>query len=161
MMSAHIVGEMTELAGTAQAGAKRRGGGRSRGVHLHGTAEAEPAASVELKMEAEPQRDEGEQLPQTPKSTTAAAEICLRGAVDIVAAAALKQQLQEALGSGNEIRVSLKEVSELDVTAVQLLYAARRAARAAGVDFRMAAPPPEICRALAEVGLESFVVAES
>jgi anti-anti-sigma factor len=155
-MSAHIVGEKAEQAGT-----KRRGG-RSRSVHLHTAAEAVPSEPAITSQPAEPgpRQEARERLSETLDATVVDRVIRLQGPVDIASAAGLKQQLQEALQSGDEIRISLQEVSELDVTAVQLLWAARRAARAAGVGFQVLLPPAEVVGLLAEAGLESFVVAE-
>lgn len=50
----------------------------------------------------------------------------LEGAIGIGCAAELKQALIEALEPGKQVRVALDEVNDLDVTAAQLLWAARR-----------------------------------
>jgi anti-anti-sigma factor len=76
------------------------------------------------------------------------------GAIDISCAADLKTSLLQALDTGQEIYVSLEGVTELDVTAVQLLWAAGRDAKRRGLGFRVTEPPEPICRSLEEMGLE-------
>jgi len=61
----------------------------------------------------------------------------LEGEIDIAIAAELKASLLEALASGREIFVSLQSASALDVTAFQLLWAAEREARRAGLKFAL------------------------
>jgi anti-anti-sigma factor len=82
--------------------------------------------------------------------------IRLEGAVDISSAAELKQRLLRALEeAAGSIEVSLAEVTEMDVTAVQLLWAAGRKAEKLGVKFTLADQPNEQIRAsLTEVGLD-------
>lgn len=80
--------------------------------------------------------------------------IQLDGAIDISCAADLKTSLLQALETGQEICVSLERVTELDVTAVQLLWAAGHDARQRGLEFRVTQPPAPICRSLEEMGLE-------
>jgi anti-anti-sigma factor len=81
----------------------------------------------------------------------------LEGDVNIFMAAELKTALLKAVRSGREVRVNLEGVGEVDVTALQLLWAAERAARAAGGTFSLAGGlPQEVAAALREAGLESF-----
>lgn len=88
--------------------------------------------------------------------------IGLEGAVDISSAAELKTQLLRALSSGKKVRVALDGATDLDVTAVQLLWAAVREASKAGVAFSFAGPAPaELSAALGEAGLQQFLVSES
>jgi hypothetical protein len=90
------------------------------------------------------------------------AEICLEGAVDISSAAELKAILLRALNCGKKMRVSLEGATDLDVTAVQLLWAAEREAIKSGVDFSFAEPAPaELCAALGEAGLQQFLITDS
>ena len=67
--------------------------------------------------------------------------IGLEGAIDIASAAELKKLLLEGLNSGREVRVSLAGATDLDVTAVQLLWAAEREASRSGVTCFFAPPP--------------------
>ena len=55
--------------------------------------------------------------------------IRLEDDINITSAAELKKLLLEALASGRELRVDLERATELDVTALQLFWAAERAAR--------------------------------
>ncbi|MGB9032536.1 MAG: STAS domain-containing protein [Acidobacteriaceae bacterium] len=79
----------------------------------------------------------------------------LEGEIGIADAAQLKEILQEALRAGAEARIALETASSLDVTAVQLLWAAERAAQAAGVPLALEGTFPENLRAsLREAGFE-------
>jgi phospholipid transport system transporter-binding protein len=62
--------------------------------------------------------------------------IRLDGAIDIAIAAELKASLLAALESGGEIEISLDAATEVDVTAIQLLWAAEQDAKRAGLSFR-------------------------
>lgn len=88
--------------------------------------------------------------------------IRLEGAIDISNASELKAILLSALGAGREVRVALDGVEDLDVTAYQLLWAAERQARGAGVKFSFTGQAPEpVWASLAEAGLERFPVEAS
>jgi anti-anti-sigma regulatory factor len=88
--------------------------------------------------------------------------IGLEGAVDISSAAELKALLLRALNTGKKVRVTLDKATDLDVTAVQLLWAAEREASKASVGFSFAGPAPaEVSAALGEAGLQQFLVSES
>jgi len=94
-------------------------------------------------------------LKQSKKSSV----IRLEGAVDIGSAAELKTMLLRACGSGREVRVMLDEVTDLDVTAVQLIWAARRLAEGAGMAFTLAGTMPEsVSSALGLAALQQFLV---
>jgi ABC-type transporter Mla MlaB component len=78
----------------------------------------------------------GERVPVRFDSTGDAATIRLEGDVGINCAAALRQHLMEALSSdrnaNHATRISLAEISAIDITAVQLLWAAERESRRSG-----------------------------
>ncbi|MFZ1084678.1 MAG: STAS domain-containing protein [Terracidiphilus sp.] len=83
----------------------------------------------------------------------------LEGAVGIGCAAEFKGLLEQALASGGEVQVSLQGATDLDVTAVQLLWAAGRKAKGGGVEYSIAgAPPEQVVAALSEAGLQQFMV---
>jgi anti-sigma B factor antagonist len=83
--------------------------------------------------------------------------IRLDGAIDIGRAAELKQALLEALAHGGELHVALDGATDMDVTAMQLLWAARRASQEAGAPFEMASGmPAPIAAALADAGIDLF-----
>jgi anti-anti-sigma factor len=87
-------------------------------------------------------------------------EVCrlrLEGEINIGAAAELKKILIEALKSEKQVRVECEAVSGMDVTGLQLLWAAQREAQRVGVKFAgVGRVPKEIASAVAEVGLEGF-----
>ena len=83
----------------------------------------------------------------------ATTRIALGGSIDIGSAAELKVALQEGIARGKEIQVATKEVTDFDVTALQLLWAARREAQNAGLRFTL--PPTGVLEeSLAELGME-------
>lgn len=85
----------------------------------------------------------------------------LEGAIDISLAAELKQLLMTAVAQGGEVRVDLGGATDLDVTAVQLLMAAERKAKGAGVGFAYSdVVPQQILSALSEAGLQQIWMAE-
>lgn len=85
--------------------------------------------------------------------------IRLEGAVDISCAAELKTLMLQALQSDKEVRISLENATDLDVTAMQLLWAAGREARVSGVGLTLTGPVPEqISAAIADAGLESLSI---
>ena len=83
--------------------------------------------------------------------------INLQGDVTISSAAELKQLLLRALAHGKDIHVDLGYVTEVDITALQLLCAAEREAKGAGVGFSLVGQwPEEVAVRLAATGFESF-----
>ena len=87
--------------------------------------------------------------------------ICLEGAIGIAEAAELKLLLLRALEMGKEVRIQLERTADLDVTAVQLLWAAERAASEEGVAFMFAGMvPKQIAAALTDAGFKKFSVSD-
>jgi len=85
--------------------------------------------------------------------------IQLQGDVNIGSAAELKQLLLRVLERRKEIQVDLGSVTEVDITALQLLWAAEREAKGAGVGFSVVGQWPEdVANALAVAGFESFPI---
>jgi anti-anti-sigma factor len=83
--------------------------------------------------------------------------IRLEGCIDISSAAELKEFLLGALTSGKEARVWLDAVTDLDVTAIELLWAAEREARRTGAGFSLTGPMTAgVSAALAGAGLDLF-----
>jgi anti-anti-sigma regulatory factor len=81
--------------------------------------------------------------------------IRLEGCIGIASAAELKKLLLQALASGKEVQISPQRATELDVTAVQLLWAARSEARRSGVEFTFTEEVPgEILTSLGDAGFE-------
>lgn len=92
------------------------------------------------------------------------AVIGLEGVVDISSAAELKALLLRALHGGKKVRVSYDGTTDLDVTALQLLWAVEREANKVGVGFSLAGPAlAEVDAVLSEAGLgfQQFLVYES
>ena len=101
-------------------------------------------------------------MPVTLEQKDALTFIHLEGAIDIGCAAELKDLLIERLKSGAAVSLSLEAATALDVTAVQLLWAAARQAERAGVEFGFKGQTPEAVRcALADAGIEEFPVTAS
>ncbi len=83
--------------------------------------------------------------------------IHLEGAIGIADAGKLKKLLLQSLKLEKAVRVSLEDATDLDVTAVQLLWAAEREARSAGVTFTFEEPASEeVSKSLAVVGFDKF-----
>jgi len=94
-------------------------------------------------------------VPVTFDRSATPAVIRLEGEVDIGSARALKEVLLEALAAGVEARISLESATGIDVTAVQLLWAAEQQARASSLVLALQGPVPEALRAgLREAGFE-------
>ncbi len=93
------------------------------------------------------------------RQTNDASQIVLEGPIDITVAAELKTALVEALAAatpGKKIGVAAEAAVSLDVTAYQLLWAAGREAKNAGVAIALDGAIPEAAsRALAEIGLDT------
>jgi len=82
----------------------------------------------------------------------------LEGTIDIGDAADLKTALLAALGPRNTVEVALDGVTGLDVTAVQLLWAAQREAQRVNVALHFSGRVPEAVRAvLADAGLKEHL----
>jgi len=86
----------------------------------------------------------------------------LEGEIDITSATELKTLLLQGLASGRELRVDLERATDLDVTAMQLLWAAEREARRSGMGITLTGRvPKEISSAAGDAGFESFPVPEN
>jgi anti-anti-sigma factor len=87
--------------------------------------------------------------------------IALEGSIDIGAAAELKAALLDALLAGKNVCLSLSRVTDLDVTAFQLLWAAEREAEQTGARLALAGPLQEPVRTgLAALALSGLAVSE-
>ena len=98
-------------------------------------------------------------MPVTLAQGEAQCVIRLDGEINIGSAAELKKLLLQALASGRELRVDLEHATELDVTALQLLWAVEREARGSSRGFTLAGRvPAEISIAVVVAGFETFPV---
>ena len=83
--------------------------------------------------------------------------VVLEGTIDISSAGELKDILIKALGLGKEVCISLDAATYLDVTAVQLLWAAEQQARISGRVLRFSGQLSDlVSTTLADAGLPSF-----
>jgi anti-anti-sigma regulatory factor len=83
--------------------------------------------------------------------------IRLEGAIDIGLASELREALLKALTAGGELRISVGGATDLDVTAMQLLWVARRMAEASDVRFAIEGQAQErVTAAFALAGMEKF-----
>lgn len=97
----------------------------------------------------------GIRVPIALEQDTQSSTIRLEGAVDIGGAVDLKEALLRVLATSGDVRVVLDEATDLDVTAMQLLWAAQRTARESGRQFKITGGMPgPIAAALAEAGIE-------
>jgi anti-anti-sigma factor len=78
--------------------------------------------------------------------------------VDINSSVELKQSLVDAIASGKELHLDLQAGPSLDITAIQLLWAARHEIEQRGSNFVIAGDVPEIITsALQDAGIEPFL----
>lgn len=82
-------------------------------------------------------------MPVTLDQSRTQCVISLSGAVDIRCAAELKNVLVEALSLKRGLHVDLTGVTEVDVTALQLLWAAELEARASGTELTLDRAMPD------------------
>jgi hypothetical protein len=81
----------------------------------------------------------------------------LEGVIDISSAAELKAILLEALTACRDVRLDAGEATYLDITAMQLLWAAEREARKLKVGFGCGDELPAPVRSgLRDAGFEAF-----
>jgi anti-anti-sigma regulatory factor len=92
---------------------------------------------------------------------TELSRIRLDGDLDITGAAELKQALLDAVASGRKNCISLASATGLDITTLQLLWAAEREATVTGAVLVLEGPVPEGLRAtLREAGFDRFPLAD-
>ena len=83
----------------------------------------------------------------------------LEGDIDIACSSELKTMITDAISSRKPVLVDLAGATDLDVTAMQLLWAAAREAERSGASFAVPGALPEnIDRMFREAGLETFPV---
>jgi len=100
-------------------------------------------------------------VPLTLEQNPSRCLVRLQEGVDICAAAELKHLLLEALSTGKELRIDLEQATDIDVTALQLIWAAGRDAKNAGVAFSVGDVPEDVLTLLQAVGLEEFLTTAS
>jgi anti-anti-sigma factor len=81
------------------------------------------------------------------------------GDINVAGSAELKQLLMQAFSTGKEVQLDLSKAAALDVTAIQLLWAAARHAEKANTVLTVAGVVPEaIHNSVREAGFEHFPV---
>jgi ABC-type transporter Mla MlaB component len=84
--------------------------------------------------------------------------IRLEGEIDIAVTAELKVALEDALRARCGVRVALEKTTAVDVTALQLLWAAGREAQTSGQVFETEEAVPETMSAtLREAGIDPWL----
>jgi anti-anti-sigma factor len=84
-------------------------------------------------------------------------QIALGSSIDIGSAAELKTALLSAIASGKQIQIVAEDVSDFDVTALQLLWAAHREAQRAGLKFTVTGTSTRVLEnSLTELGMEAW-----
>ena len=98
-------------------------------------------------------------MPITLEQNEAQYLIRLESEIDITIAAELKQMLVQGLAERKDLRLDLERATELDITALQVLWAAEREARKTNVEFTTVGSVPEKISAYAiAAGFDRFPV---
>jgi anti-anti-sigma factor len=85
--------------------------------------------------------------------------IHLEGEINIASATELKQLLVQVLAEGKDLRIDMERATELDITALQLLWVADHDAKKMALEFVAAGRvPEEISAAAKEAGFGRFPV---
>jgi len=98
-------------------------------------------------------------LPITSHETETQYVICLEGDIDVTSSAEVKRLLINAISSRKEVLLEMAKATDLDITAVQLLWAAVREADKAKLPFAVAGQVAEgIRRSVREIGFDDFLL---
>ncbi len=73
--------------------------------------------------------------------------LCLTGRLTVDRVESLKRRFEEAIAATNDVLLRFDRVEEVDLSFVQLLWAARQYADNRGVRFRVELPMPDALRA--------------
>lgn len=96
-------------------------------------------------------------MPISIKQTDGVCLIALDGAITISFASELRLAILQALASGQTLCFDLQNASELDITALQLLWAAERETRIAGLPATISGQVPASIHAVAvDAGFRTF-----
>ena len=79
----------------------------------------------------------------------------IQGALSIYDAAALREELLDCLKRDRDLELDLKRVTNCDTAGLQLLYAVRKTASAAGQTVRIENPSQPVQDTLLETGLRA------
>jgi len=89
-------------------------------------------------------------MPMTLGQSNSPSLIGLEGEINIRCATELKDLLLQALAREGALHIDLSTATEVDITALQLLWVAQREALAAGKQFQLIGPISEIIAAAME-----------
>jgi ABC-type transporter Mla MlaB component len=96
-------------------------------------------------------------MPLTLEKNDAGCVLRLEGEITVNCAAELHRLLVEATASATDVSVGFAPSAEIDVSAIQLLYAARREAVRTGRVMRAVGElPAQVRAAFGEVGIDPF-----
>jgi anti-anti-sigma regulatory factor len=96
-------------------------------------------------------------MPVSIKQSDGISLIYFDGAITIPSAAELRLAILQALASGQTVCFDLDKASELDITALQLLWATEREAKVAGLQATVSGDVPEcILAAAVDAGFQAF-----
>lgn len=85
-------------------------------------------------------------------------QVRLEGALDISVAEELKTALLHTLSSASEVHIDLSGLASIDVTALQLLWAAARESTAGGISLAFDGPIPNCVRStLQDAGFQEML----
>ena len=90
------------------------------------------------------------------KEEDARRSVCLEGEIDITISTELKTTLITAISSGQPVQIDLGRVTDLDITAVQLLWSAAREAQTASTSFSAEHIQDAVRGAVRDMGFENF-----
>lgn len=98
-------------------------------------------------------------MPITLEDGDAVSVIRLEGDLDISCSDELKRVLLEAISLRKELQLDVARATDLDITSIQLLWAAAREVEKSGMSFVVAGEIPEnVGCAVREAGFENFPV---
>lgn len=86
-------------------------------------------------------------MPDGGSTHKAGHDVHLTGRLTIDRAEQLKRRLQEAIAGTTDVLLRFDQVHEVDLSFIQLLWAARQHAEHSGVRFRIQRPMPDVLRA--------------
>lgn len=99
---------------------------------------------------------EAELLPITKAGNESHYVIRLEGEIDVSTAADLKRMLVDAVTASRSVTVDASAATDLDVTAVQLMWATARQAEMSGTSLQIAPMTEALGHAFVSLGFEDF-----
>ena len=98
-------------------------------------------------------------MPITLEAEETISVIRLEGEINITCAAELKKLLLEAMTTGKDLLLDLEQATDMDIAAIQLLWATQRETERSGVKLAVQGRVPEAISAMVrDAGFERFPV---